>query len=118
MRCLNVTDAKDVQCLYTNSGMLGATVAYGKSNYYANYGSFQPNCSMDPVCCHIRAIYYFLYSLDPKNKFVGVKCDSLADAVRYNGECSDNTNLYGIYGKPSNGNYFFNTTGCASFAKK
>lgn len=59
------------------SELLGNKRAFGNSDFYFRWQSRQPGC-LTPICNHMKAINYFIASLNPNNKFLGVPCDKLS----------------------------------------
>lgn len=90
---LNSGDAKYVQVIHTNSGLLGCTFSLGDSDFWPNGGRFQPGCSDDTtgVCSSKRAINLYAESLRD-NKFVARKCNSYT--LYSNGLCNSAESSY------------------------
>ncbi|XP_063698114.1 lipase member H-like [Culicoides brevitarsis] len=87
---LDKHDAEYVQTICTNMGGFGAKINLGHQNFRPNLGlSPQLPCayrnenklfSFDMKCSHEIATDYFRYSLNPKNKFVALRCTKERDS--------------------------------------
>lgn len=107
---LDSTDAKNVQCLHTDS-YLGTAIDCGNSDYYANYGYYQPGCPrFSDVCNHSRANFLFESALKPENEFSGKNCRY--DEYQATLICTQKTDRFGIYSKHSTGRFYFETKSC------
>jgi len=80
---LRPTDAAYVQTIMTTPGTAGSLIPLGIENFYANLGlTLQPGCLVfDPLCGHYEAVYYWVASVAPEPKFVGVKCPNQLLAI-------------------------------------
>ncbi|XP_024936070.1 phospholipase A1-like [Cephus cinctus] len=69
-------DAKHVQIIHTNAGVLGYYSAIGDSDFYPNGGGSQRGCYVDIAgsCSHSRAYKYYAESIGATKGFVGLKC--------------------------------------------
>lgn len=106
---LDPTDARHVQCLYTNRGVIGSLKAICTSDYFANMGISQPGCP-DNVCSHSRACHIFEVSLEKNFKFLGRKCAN--DLKAAHNACTEITDQFGIHGKMIPGKFYFQTGKC------
>lgn len=69
------TDAKYVQVIHTQTGLVGYRDPLGHADFYVNFGDNQPGCNfMDIVCCHMAAARYFAKSIEDPLKFIGQRC--------------------------------------------
>ncbi|XP_015587902.1 pancreatic triacylglycerol lipase [Cephus cinctus] len=70
---VDASDAKHVQVIHTNGGLLGLSKAVGTSDFYPNGGSSQPGCGLDIVgsCAHSRAYYFYAESIGNPSGFRG-----------------------------------------------
>jgi len=59
---LNKNDAKYVECIHTDGGVLGTVLPMGHVDFYANGGRQQPGCKL-PTCDHSRAPKIFFDAL-------------------------------------------------------
>ncbi|XP_026313823.1 lipase member H-like [Hyposmocoma kahamanoa] len=104
--------------LHTNIDGFGIADAIAHVDFYANGGEYQPSMTGNfilpcfLVCSHVRAAFYWNLAYKNTDKFVGVRCDSVA-SVRH-GRCYDGiieTNYLGPktnFSKP--GIYYLPTT--------
>lgn len=75
---LTSNDAKYVQAIHTNAGILGFLFSIGHSDFWPNGGVTQPGCfgiDVGGLCSHNRVFSLYAESLG-KNRFVAKKCDS------------------------------------------
>ncbi|XP_076645357.1 uncharacterized protein LOC143354867 [Halictus rubicundus] len=110
-------DAKYVQVIHTNAGVLGYEEAIGDIDFYPNKGASQPGCRSN-ICSHLRAYNYFAESINSKLGFEAVKCDSDSDLNE--GTCnSDPKTLLGGVNPDYNakGVYYLTTNENSPFAK-
>ncbi|CAH1154050.1 unnamed protein product [Phaedon cochleariae] len=115
---LNTSDAKFVQVIHTNAGLLGFSQAIGHADYFLNGGSDQPGCESDTSgwCSHNRAFFYYAESLTTGD-FVALKCDNNTDYE--NGRCNGQSKSFmGQYqvDKSARGNYFLKTHSSPPYA--
>jgi pimeloyl-ACP methyl ester carboxylesterase len=115
---LDPTDAKFVQVLHTDQNVLGTPIVSGHQDYYPNNGvgplpgclipCLQNGMGLTPtVCSHFKAVEYFWASLNPDNKFKGIKCSNYTTyrAGGCNNSTSDN---FGVYAERTlNGTFHF-----------
>ncbi|KAJ8951113.1 hypothetical protein NQ318_021557 [Aromia moschata] len=118
---LDPTDAKFVQVIHTNAGLLGVNFDSGHSDYYPNGGSSQPGCILDVAgsCAHSRSYIYYAESIsNGENKFIASQCKNY---LRYKlGRCSANeASLMAGYtvDKKVQGSYYLETNSRSPFAK-
>lgn len=88
---LSISSALYVECVHTGY-YLGIRAPICQANFYANQGSHQPGCANffgvdDKVCSHVRAIWYFIESLDNQKGFYGKKCTDMTSMIEKT--CSD-----------------------------
>ncbi|XP_076289000.1 pancreatic triacylglycerol lipase-like [Lasioglossum baleicum] len=110
-------DAKYVQVIHTNTGVLGYERAIGDIDFYPNGGAIQPGCTSN-TCSHLRAYKYFAESINSKSGFEAVRCDVYSKFSR--GACNSNakTALGGaIPNYEAKGVYFLTSKGESPFAK-
>lgn len=88
---LDPTDAKFVQVIHTNGGLLGFKGPAGDADFYPNGGSSQPGCGLDLAgsCSHSRAYEFYAEAVESSaNAFVSRQCSSYRDYER--GNCASN----------------------------
>ena len=113
-------DAKFVEIIHTDAGLLGDPKRLGKFDFYPNGGALQPGCSdslVGSACSHSRSYEYFAESLkNSSSPFYSLKCDSY-DAFQSN-KCENlETFMGGIdYVPQFNGTYYLNTNSSAPFS--
>ncbi|XP_072948072.1 lipase member H-like [Epargyreus clarus] len=96
---LSADDAAKVDILHTNIDGFGIAERLGHVDFYANGGEYQPGdipyipCLV--VCSHVRAAFYWWLAVEHPKKFIGVKCDSIADARHANCYNNSQTNYVG-----------------------
>ncbi|XP_055844215.1 phospholipase A1 VesT1.02-like [Episyrphus balteatus] len=85
---LTEDDARYVEVIHTNGGMLGYLEPIGNADFYANGGKSQPGCPFDLVglCSHLRAFWYYAESIR-ENSFRSKKCPGFEYAI--SNECHD-----------------------------
>ncbi|CAH2091788.1 unnamed protein product [Euphydryas editha] len=87
----NSDAAHKVDAVHTNIDGFGLAEAVGHVDFYINGGEFQPSTFRDYLmpcfqfCSHVRSAVYWIISNHAKDKFIGVKCDSVP-LVRH-GQC-------------------------------
>jgi len=116
---LDPTDAKFVQIIHTNDGLLGFKGRLGHADYYPNGGKSQPGCGVDLVgtCAHSRAYAYYAESLT-SNKFVGKKCGSYKDFSRGNCDQGESSSMGQFdVDTSASGEYYLDTNKNAPYAK-
>ncbi|KAJ8953207.1 hypothetical protein NQ314_007392 [Rhamnusium bicolor] len=94
--CLDASDAKFVQVIHTNGGLLGLSTSLGHTDYFPNGGKRQPGCGLDITgsCAHARSYEYYASSIH-NNIFLSQECSSYKDYTR--GKCSGSFSLMGGY---------------------
>ncbi|KAJ8916045.1 hypothetical protein NQ315_010913 [Exocentrus adspersus] len=118
---LDPTDAKFVQVIHTNGGLLGFRGPLGHADYYPNGGSSQPGCGVDIIggCAHGRSYVYYAEAIrSGSNQFVSNKCLNYGNYI--SGLCRFNPkSAMGGYNvdKSARGDYFLDTNDNAPFAK-
>lgn len=103
---LGPNDAHHVQCLHTNPGKLGTSLRCGDSDYYPNFGNHQPGC-FDDGCDHNRAVFLFESSMNPEYIYSAKNCQNAG-----RNQCSRAMDRFGIHGKHSSGQFYFETSSC------
>lgn len=85
---LDPTDAKVVQGIHTNGGLLGWKDSLGDVDFFPNGGSSQNGCILDVsgACAHNRSPTYYAESVVSQN-FVGAECGSYSNYKK--GKCAD-----------------------------
>lgn len=117
---LDRSDARFVQIIHTAGGSIGSDLSAGHQDFYPNLGiSSQPGCTYlfveaalpgEILCSHYRAVEFFIVSLNPRNKFIGFKCDSGRSFM--DGLCFNNsTDVIGIFSKGIYGDFYLSTSG-------
>lgn len=76
---LDLSDAKYVEIIHTDSTGIGFPQPIGHVDHYPNYGSNQPGCSTT-ICNHVRAIDYFADSIT--RKIESIVCSGYVDILR------------------------------------
>lgn len=115
---LHPINAKYVQCVYTNSYILGTAIDCGHGNFIMNGGLIQKGC-LSPKCSHSRAIDYFTESLNPKYKYASERCENLVKKLfleLISKPCSDVIDQLGIHTEGTEGSYFVKTNSISPFA--
>ncbi|CAB3381367.1 Hypothetical predicted protein [Cloeon dipterum] len=77
---LDANDARFVDVIHTNVGVLGKIDSTGHADFYVNGGTLQPACnnSHRPLCNHLLAPAYFAESISRKARgFYGFPCQSV-----------------------------------------
>lgn len=116
---LDPADAKYVQCIYTNNGVLGTSINCGHGNFIMNGGLAQPGC-FTPPCAHSRANEYFTESLNPKHKFASKQCENLIKKLFFEfiaQPCSNVMDRLGIHSAHKQGSYFVRTNSNPPYAR-
>ncbi|XP_068703950.1 pancreatic lipase-related protein 2-like [Montipora foliosa] len=82
---LDKTDAKYVDVVHTNMGVVGTPDHVGHTDFFPNGGSLQPGCASDPTdltftvgCNHLRSTEFYIKTLteDCSNPFKAHPCSS------------------------------------------
>lgn len=107
---LDKSDAKYVQCIYTDGDMFGirTELGDGHGNFFMNGGDSQPDCII-PGCDHTRAYEYFRESFLLEHEFRGNAC-------RLRTTLADNDRI-GIHSGRMNGTFCVSTNGEPPYAK-
>lgn len=117
---LDPTDAKYVQGIYTNRGVLGTTLFIGHGNFVMNSGLGQPGCFVSPLCAHSRAFEYFAESLNPSQKFAGYHCENLIKFTVFKflkQKFSHEFDQIGIHSARKSGNFSVKTNAKPPYAR-
>ncbi|XP_032512410.2 lipase member H-like [Danaus plexippus] len=78
--------ALKVDAIHTNIDGFGIPDTIGHVDFYVNGGEFQPSMVSDyllpcfQLCSHVRSAIYWLIASYERHQFVGVKCNSVAEA--------------------------------------
>ncbi|XP_047993605.1 phospholipase A1 member A-like isoform X2 [Leguminivora glycinivorella] len=90
-RRLDRSDADFVTSIVTNMNIAGVGDHNSHLTFYVNGGEFQPGhiawLPCDYVCSHFRAILLWMAALLYPRDYIGVRCDTVQQAV--DGNCSD-----------------------------
>jgi pimeloyl-ACP methyl ester carboxylesterase len=112
-------DAKYVEIIHTNGGLLGFLAPIGDVDFYPNGGIKQLGCLLDLVgaCSHARSFKFYAESINSQVGFYGKRCSSF---IKFKlGLCKDShTSIMGG-NKPlfsANGNYYLMTNPSSPFA--
>ncbi|XP_050091952.1 uncharacterized protein LOC126575349 [Anopheles aquasalis] len=116
-------DARYVEMIMTNGGLLGNSVPMGQSTFTPNGGRTQPGCGTDigGGCAHGRAPAYFAESIGSSTAFRSTRCASIQEVEA--GGCTPSGPDANMGGEPSNygrgvaGVYFLTTNDAAPFAR-
>ncbi|KAG8253797.1 pancreatic triacylglycerol lipase-like isoform X1 [Homalodisca vitripennis] len=114
---LDPSDAKFVDVIHTEGGLVGYFEPCGDVDFYPNGGSHQPGCGVDFfVCSHRRSYKYFAESITSKG-FISTACDSWNDYK--SGRCTNNVKtVMGEYVNVSaSGCYYLFTNPSKPYAK-
>ncbi|XP_076234044.1 lipoprotein lipase-like [Calliopsis andreniformis] len=111
-------DARHVQIIHTNGGILGYKSPIGDTDFYPNGGSQQVGCTVDVggVCSHPRAYEYFAESIT-NNLFLAARCDSYEKFRK--GVCKSPTSYMGGITPKYNtkGTYYLTTKAKSPFGQ-
>ncbi|CAG9791838.1 unnamed protein product [Diatraea saccharalis] len=94
---LNRNAAQKVDVLHTNIDGFGIPDPLGHVDFYANGGEYQQSMKNGFIlpcfvlCSHVRSALYWIDSYKSPDQFVGVQCDSVAEARR--GDCYKDQNI-------------------------
>ncbi|KAJ8943953.1 hypothetical protein NQ318_013534 [Aromia moschata] len=117
--CLDPSDAKFVQVIHTNGGLLGLSSSIGHTDYFPNGGKKQPGCGFDITgsCAHGRSYEYYAESI-LQNKFISKECSSYDEfsSGKCKGELSAMGDMTYIKGKIT-GDFYLDTNERSPFAK-
>lgn len=95
---LTPEDATFVQVLHTTPHTIGAAISLGDADFWANDGSYEPNCPVLNIkCAHNRSHEIFISSLNPLNNFIGKSKEN-------------DTELFGIHNNRLKGDFWFDTS--------
>ncbi|KAJ8916044.1 hypothetical protein NQ315_010912 [Exocentrus adspersus] len=117
---LDPTDARFVQIIHTNGGLLGFSASIGDSDFFPNGGSSQPGCGLDIAgsCAHSRAYVYYAEAIETSsNLFVSTACTSYSDFS--NGRCNSNSKsaMGGYSIDKLSGNFYLNTNSQSPYGR-
>lgn len=87
-RRLAKTDAKYIEIIHSNAGLLGLSTPLGHASFYPNGGKKQPGCGWDLInrCAHSRSYIYYAESIFDTTGFYAWQCKSYDEMVE--GKCS------------------------------
>lgn len=89
---LRVGDAKYVEVIHTNAGIIGIPLPIGDNDFYPNGGTRMTGCDLkDFGCCHSMAYKYFAYSIGNRN-FKSIQCTDYGEILK--AKCSNLTSLW------------------------
>jgi pancreatic triacylglycerol lipase len=118
---IDTHDARYVENIVTNGGLLGFREPIGVATFYPNWGSSQPGCGLDltGACAHGRAYEFFAESLYPHSGFMSVQCRDFSEIL--NSMCTTSGPSVTMGGEPSNwgqanGVYFVRTNSATPFS--
>lgn len=117
---LDKSDAQWVQVLHTSSNILGVQIDCGHQDFYPNAGIVpQAGCILPIIsdapnkkivtCSHLRAVQYFVSSLNPETHCRGSNCPNYIQwflGLCWYGLVDD----FGIYNKRIQGTFWFSTS--------
>lgn len=109
---LNSTDAKYVQCIYTDGNTWGTRIEYGDAHahFLMHDGLNQPGCENKPaICDHSLAHEYFKESMNKNSVFEGTYCGAENNQHR--------TDWIGIHSKGENGTFCVKVNRASPYAK-
>ncbi|XP_052873227.1 pancreatic lipase-related protein 2-like [Anopheles cruzii] len=117
------TDARYVEIIHTNGGVLGFLDPIGHADFYPNLGRIQPGCGADVGggCAHGRAVHFYVESILSRHGFVGQQCQSFQN-IR-DGQCNPTGVSARMGGEPPNaagapeGIFFMQTANAFPFAE-
>lgn len=83
-------DARYVEIIHSNAGILGLADPLGNASFYPNGGRSQPGCGWDLIskCAHQRSYMYYAESIHNSAGFFGWQCESYEDLLA--GKCTVN----------------------------
>ncbi|XP_032670871.1 pancreatic triacylglycerol lipase-like isoform X2 [Odontomachus brunneus] len=113
-------DARHVEIIHTNAGLLGFLSAIGHCDYYPNGGAWQLGCIVDigGACSHARSFKYFAESINSPVGFYATKCNNFTKfttGLCKRGEQSVMGGLEKTFG--TNGVYYLMTKASSPYAK-
>lgn len=85
---LAIGDARYVEIIHSNAGVLGFLTPLGDASFYPNGGRIQPGCGWNWVqhkCAHSRSYAYYAESIFTSRGFYAWKCESFEDVLE--GKC-------------------------------
>lgn len=117
---LDPTDAKFVDIIHTNAGVIGHTANLGHADFWPNNGrATQPGCDILSdffgACSHGRSYRYFAESLQAKDGFPSLQCNNWEDYLA--GKCKGEAVVMGEAAPvTARGAYFLKTGAGPKFA--
>ncbi|XP_037293469.1 pancreatic lipase-related protein 3 isoform X4 [Manduca sexta] len=105
------TDAKYVNVIHTNGGVLGLKEPVGHMDFYPNGGMSQPGCLLS-TCDHSRSWEYLAESISSPKHFPARRCDNWT--MFKDGLCSKNKVSYMGLSSDGDPGLYFLTTGSSS----
>jgi pimeloyl-ACP methyl ester carboxylesterase len=103
-------DAQFVQSIITTRGLIATGSPDADQIFYPNDGTIvQPGCTEPLFCSHLRAIDYFVSSLNPANEFIGRRCI-------IPGQCENILDRLGFRSGRNQGTFFLRTAGEPPYA--
>lgn len=112
-------DAKYVEIIHTNGGLLGFLAAIGDVDFYPNGGQKQLGCLLDVggACSHARSFRFYAESINTHTGFHGKSCSTF---IRFKlGLCKNEASSIMGGHKPlfsARGNYYLMTKPSSPFA--
>ncbi|XP_059608067.1 phospholipase A1 VesT1.02-like [Phlebotomus argentipes] len=97
-------DARYVESMHTNAGLLGFDTPLGDASFYPNYGRSQPGCGIDLAgnCAHSRAHQFYAESITTDRGFWARPCADFSNILNENCQAIGVETLMG--GEPANVN--------------
>lgn len=90
---LDESDARFVQIIHTNGGILGYYDSCGDVDFYVNCGMHQSGCSaLNPLCSHLKVENFMVEGVFSK-EFVGKSC------VGCPKDCATDVDVYAVMGE-------------------
>lgn len=76
-------DARYIEIIHSNAGILGLATPLGNASFYPNGGKAQPGCGWDFInkCAHSRSYMYYAESIHSTVGFYGWQCKSYEDLL-------------------------------------
>ncbi|EDX02578.1 phospholipase A1 [Drosophila yakuba] len=104
-------DARFVDIIHTNPGMLGTSKRAGDADFFVQGRiPFKPGCEeLDPMSCsHQRAVDYWTETLYPSNEndFLAKRCKRYSELLLGN-DCKDTDTVMGYAAKPTDLGLFY-----------
>ena len=115
---ISTEDAKNVEIIHSNAGILGIISPLGHIDFFPNGGSSQVGCSTPASpCSHSRSWEFLAESMNSSDGFYGYKCESQLKTIFKN--CKGETaRMGGIKDKiEKNGSFYFDTNEKQPYAR-